>query len=456
MDLGKNILKHREQLGLSQEQLAFKLGITAETVNLWEANEAQPTIEQLKLLSSVFAVSIDQLCGNATADKSPLLFTTSTTYSKDIYERANKHFYSKILRGSIIACAICLFFVLYILIGMEYKGAIIIPIALLVIFAVRFFNTRNKIKKLADESATSRPNAHAQYLFYADYFVINVTADNGSTSHTKRYTELSQKYEDNQYIYLTFGSFYFVIDKQDCVKHLETLCRLLKVENKHGKNKNYKLLSTFFVLTIVAIFAALYTTAIVSKLSPLPQFPSTMIEYMWIFLLFLPIPLTSIVLGIVFGKKGYKCKRNIIAGVIVGILLCAYGSFTPAFSLNISHDMQYLQEIEQQIHFDFPEGEYITIEYDYTPGCESFAMVKMSDDSESLLVSNMQASGKWHSSMPSLPLNPNVFYPVAVTEDYEYFAVYNLSTNSYDSYTWKLIYMAYDLDTNILCICCFE
>ena len=146
-----------------------------------------------------------------------------------------------------------------------------------------------------------------------------MSSNRGGTTYTRKYSDITKKQEDAQYFYLTVGSLYFVIDKQDCLQHLETLCRLLNIENKHGKHKNYKLLSTFFALTIVAIFAAMYTTAIATLFSPLPEYPNVMMEYMWMFLLFLPIPLASIVLGIVFGKKGYKCKRHIIGGVIVGI-----------------------------------------------------------------------------------------------------------------------------------------
>ena len=64
MELSQYILKYREQLGLSQEQLAEKLNISPQAIALWETGQEQPTIDTLKILANTFGVSIDQLYGN--------------------------------------------------------------------------------------------------------------------------------------------------------------------------------------------------------------------------------------------------------------------------------------------------------------------------------------------------------------------------------------------------------
>lgn len=58
--LGENILKLRKKLGLSQEQLGEKVGVTRQTISNWELNETSPNPEQLKLLSKALKVSIDR------------------------------------------------------------------------------------------------------------------------------------------------------------------------------------------------------------------------------------------------------------------------------------------------------------------------------------------------------------------------------------------------------------
>lgn len=65
MDIGKNILMLRKKQGLSQEQLAEKMGVTRQTISNWELEESSPDIKQAKELSKIFNVSLDQLVNNA-------------------------------------------------------------------------------------------------------------------------------------------------------------------------------------------------------------------------------------------------------------------------------------------------------------------------------------------------------------------------------------------------------
>ena len=64
MALGQNILELRKKNGLSQEQLGEKVNVTRQTISNWELEETTPNPEQLKLLSKVLNVSIDDLLDN--------------------------------------------------------------------------------------------------------------------------------------------------------------------------------------------------------------------------------------------------------------------------------------------------------------------------------------------------------------------------------------------------------
>lgn len=64
MKLGENILKLRKKQGLSQEQLGEKIDVTRQTISNWELGETSPNPEQLKLLSKVLMVSVDELLDN--------------------------------------------------------------------------------------------------------------------------------------------------------------------------------------------------------------------------------------------------------------------------------------------------------------------------------------------------------------------------------------------------------
>ena len=64
MTLGQNILEFRKKNGLSQEQLGEKVNVTRQTISNWELDETAPNPDQLKQLSKVLNVSIDDLVGN--------------------------------------------------------------------------------------------------------------------------------------------------------------------------------------------------------------------------------------------------------------------------------------------------------------------------------------------------------------------------------------------------------
>ena len=61
MELGKKIRQLRYKAGLTQEQLADKLGVGPQAVSKWENAASMPDITALPLLAETFGVSIDDL-----------------------------------------------------------------------------------------------------------------------------------------------------------------------------------------------------------------------------------------------------------------------------------------------------------------------------------------------------------------------------------------------------------
>lgn len=59
MNVGSQIKKYREQLKISQEELADKVFVSRQTISNWENNKNYPDIKSLSLLSYIFNVSID-------------------------------------------------------------------------------------------------------------------------------------------------------------------------------------------------------------------------------------------------------------------------------------------------------------------------------------------------------------------------------------------------------------
>ncbi|WP_164219846.1 helix-turn-helix transcriptional regulator [Virgibacillus sp. YIM 98842] len=62
--LSYNIKFFRDQLGLTQQELADKLNISRSNVAKWESDKALPDAASLINLSKLFDVSVDHLTGN--------------------------------------------------------------------------------------------------------------------------------------------------------------------------------------------------------------------------------------------------------------------------------------------------------------------------------------------------------------------------------------------------------
>lgn len=63
MSIGKNIAKYRKALGLTQEELGAKLGVTNQAVSKWEQEISIPDIMLLPEIAKILSVSLYQLYG---------------------------------------------------------------------------------------------------------------------------------------------------------------------------------------------------------------------------------------------------------------------------------------------------------------------------------------------------------------------------------------------------------
>lgn len=61
MELYEKLYELRRASGMSQEELAEKLGVSRQAVSKWESGKSYPDIHSLLLLSALFDVSLDQL-----------------------------------------------------------------------------------------------------------------------------------------------------------------------------------------------------------------------------------------------------------------------------------------------------------------------------------------------------------------------------------------------------------
>ena len=61
MNLGTNLYNARKKSGLSQEEVAEKLGVSRQTISKWETDETLPDIRQAKRLAGLYRLTLDDL-----------------------------------------------------------------------------------------------------------------------------------------------------------------------------------------------------------------------------------------------------------------------------------------------------------------------------------------------------------------------------------------------------------
>ncbi len=67
--IGENIRRNRLDRGLTQEEVALHLGISAQSVSKWERGDGYPDIEMLPSIANYFNVSVDELLGTSDIQK---------------------------------------------------------------------------------------------------------------------------------------------------------------------------------------------------------------------------------------------------------------------------------------------------------------------------------------------------------------------------------------------------
>lgn len=61
MTLGERLLAYRNRVGLSQEKLAEKIGVTRQTVSKWETNQSTPDFDKIVPLCEILGITTEEL-----------------------------------------------------------------------------------------------------------------------------------------------------------------------------------------------------------------------------------------------------------------------------------------------------------------------------------------------------------------------------------------------------------
>lgn len=105
MNLSEKIFQLRKANGLSQEQLAEKLGVSRQSISKWESGDSMPEIERVVELSVIFDVTTDYLLkpGESEIDKLAIRTEMLENQQRNLIEEEQKR---RIKRYRIFSCMV--------------------------------------------------------------------------------------------------------------------------------------------------------------------------------------------------------------------------------------------------------------------------------------------------------------------------------------------------------------
>ncbi len=340
MTIGEKIQFQRKKLNLSQEQLGQMLFISRQTISLWEKDQTYPSIENIIKLKDIFGVTTDSLLCNNTQNQESELFpieSYSFKYSKEVALNLLRNLFWHINKRNIIINVILALLLLEIYITNQ-QSKTFSSILLGGFIVITIITVKTIITYFKSETANLRRIVENQYDYeiYDDYFILKISSNQETVKFIKAYfsdfkstidigkytfwkNDLNQLYIIDRSAIPIDSQFYRILTKHKQV-NLTTVYKL-----------KYKVISlSLFIATLISIYAALFCCAAIfeSMTNSFNTNINAFSDTMWIFWLFLPIPVASVIYGFYLKSKGYKYRKNVIAGFIIAALLLIYGSFS--------------------------------------------------------------------------------------------------------------------------------
>lgn len=461
MTVGERIQMYRKQFGMSQEELGQKLLVSRQTISLWEKDQTVPTIANLVRLKEIFGVSVDDILGiNVTEQNSGMLpyETYRFRFVKEELSEIRRLQRKAIYKKPLVLTLLCVLLTVLLICLSSADGMIGFAFGLLfavVISHIKGIRAYNKVWKNNEERICK---STYEYQIFDDYISINIFRENEKVRASKYFfTDIEKIQLFDRWLLLQIGGQIFIIRKGDLKETSAFYSYANKISSNPPKDSRHKcwivLSKTLFVASLLSIFGALVLVAVVSGENHL-----FLDENMWLFFLFTPIPIASVVLGFVLKAKNYKYKKNIIAGIIMVIFLCAYGSFSFIFADVYDHSDEPIVRAERTVGIDIPDHKKISTQ-DWTKGTQSVSRgyiystsdIYFDDAAVEEFEKQLADDERWLPAVSSDMIG--ITSPIYDNSFHDYILIYNVDTSEYNtlpsnSGNFRFINVLYRLEEN--------
>lgn len=105
--IGKYIAGKRKSLGMTQKQLAEKLGMSDKSVSKWERGVCLPDVSVYKELCSILGISLNEFLAGEDIAQENMIQKSETNIIEVIRDNINKQKCLKVMKCILLVIAIC-------------------------------------------------------------------------------------------------------------------------------------------------------------------------------------------------------------------------------------------------------------------------------------------------------------------------------------------------------------
>mgnify|MGYP006066961001 CR=1 FL=1 len=497
MTIGETIQRLRKEKGWSQEDLAEQVGVSRQSISLWEKDQTTPSLENMKILCQLFQITMDELLGQRPVAEGevsvpPPVASVVTHWDYPLMKRAMR-------LASNRRSWVCLAFavVMTVMVPLMYANDAALGNAdssnasaaagyLWVAVMLWLFWILGQVKfyRTARQNIDRQPNHVVELEFFANRLHTDSRSDRSHHIFDWGYREIKEVRSDGELVVLLgpngFQAFALADLQGDSLWVLSALKAAAgkftaptwllpnrfpsrKAALPGLKGRGYTrwriILMILFLASLGCFIFAMPVCVLLSELGGLPEF----IRYLWGFYLLLPIPLASLMLGCWGMQRGIKAKKNIIAGSIVAGLLLIYGSM--GFLANEhSWDAKYYTQAVAAAKLELPDAAsvdtlvFVPMKSQYYATAFTSSAVTFSSEDGAELSRRLAQDPLWQSELEDSileifspeyqhPWGPSLFYCVELDE-------YNALPQEFGTYTFY--YFTFDTQRQRMLVVQFQ
>ena len=255
----------------------------------------------------------------------------SFTYSADDDRKIYNSLYSRrIIRNIIIDLVLIVFCAQVIVFKYHpYEISLAFAVALTLLMIYLTIMEIWRLHKAKKASAIRNANRVYQYDIYEDHFIETILCNNEWSCSAKfAFSQVQHIQFFDRFITFENNNRLFVF-KSEQIPTTSRLYLILKAKcnDKRTQKPHPGWNAVSIILFVLSLLSILFAVIAWGKSLSFVATPDSG-KRLWVCFLFVPIPVSSIIFAAEAKSKGMIFRKNMIAGIIMTVLLCLYGSMS--------------------------------------------------------------------------------------------------------------------------------